>query len=70
VNLAGDRVDPVAEALSRRNIPFVFVTGYSAGSAPSEFAERLRLCKPFKMSDLIDTLSWLVHAPLPSSAQS
>ena len=31
VNLAGDRIYPVADALSRRNVPFVFVTGYSAG---------------------------------------
>ena len=27
VNLCGDRVYPVADALSRRNVPFVFVTG-------------------------------------------
>ena len=27
VNLAGERVDPVAHALARRDIPFVFVTG-------------------------------------------
>jgi CheY-like chemotaxis protein len=28
VNLAGDRIDPVADVLSRRNVPFVFVTGH------------------------------------------
>src|SRR5882724_2298726 len=28
VNLAGERIYPVADILSRRNIPFVFVTGY------------------------------------------
>jgi len=70
VNLAGDRVDPVAEALSRRNIPFVFVTGYGIGALPGEFAGRPRLCKPFKMSDLIDTVSRLVNVPIPSPVRS
>ena len=48
VNLAGERIDPVAEALSRRKIPFVFVTGYGMGALPGEYAQRPRLCKPFK----------------------
>ena len=42
VNLAGERVDPVAQALSRRNVPFVFVTGMARaccrGSSPSGHA--------------------------------
>ena len=64
INLAGERIDPVAEALSRRNVPFVFVTGYSTGVLPSAFAERPRLCKPFKMADLLGALSNLVtHSP-------
>ncbi len=59
VNLAGERIYPVADILSRRNIPFVFVTGY--GVLPGEYAKRPRLCKPFKMADLIDTLSDIVN---------
>jgi len=70
VNLAGDRVDHVAEALSRRNIPFMFVTGYGTGALPGEFAQHPRLCKPFNMSDLIDTLSRLVNVPTPTTARS
>ena len=58
VNLAGERIYPVADILSRRNIPFVFVTGY--GALPGEYANRPRLCKPFKMTDLLDTLSDIV----------
>ena len=58
VNLAGERIYPVADILSRRNIPFVFVTGY--GVLPGEYAKRPRLCKPFKMADLLDTLSDIV----------
>jgi len=67
VNLGGDRVHPVADALSRRNVPFVFVTGYGAGVLPGEYAERPRLCKPFKMADLLGTLSSVVAPPNPSA---
>jgi DNA-binding response OmpR family regulator len=63
VNLAGDQIDPVAEALSQRNVPFVFVTGYGTGALPGEYAQRPRLCKPFKMADLLGTLSNLVKPP-------
>ena len=58
VNLAGERVYPVADILAQRNVPFVFVTGY--GVLPGEYANRPRLCKPFKMADLLDTLSDIV----------
>jgi DNA-binding response OmpR family regulator len=63
VNLGGDRVYPVAHALSRRNVPFLFVTGYSTGVLPCEYAERPRLCKPFKMADLLGKLSSIVAPP-------
>ena len=58
VNLAGERVYPVADILAQRNVPFVFLTGY--GVLPGEYANRPRLCKPFKMADLLDTLSDIV----------
>jgi CheY-like chemotaxis protein len=62
VNLAGDRIDPVADALSRRNVPFMFVTGYNIGAMPGGHTHRPRLCKPFKIADLLDALSDLVKA--------
>jgi CheY-like chemotaxis protein len=62
VNLAGERVDPVAQALSRRKVPFVFVTGYGSGVLSEEFAERPRLCKPFRMAELLSALSDIVKA--------
>lgn len=67
VNLAGQRIYPVADILSRRNVPFVFLTGYASGVLPGEYAERPRLCKPFKMADLLGTLSSLLKPPVPSS---
>jgi hypothetical protein len=44
--------------------PFVFVTGY--GVLPGEYANRPRLCKPFKMADLLDALSDIVKTAPPS----
>jgi CheY-like chemotaxis protein len=67
VNLAGDRIDPVADVLSRRNVPFVFVTGYSTGALPTVHAGRPRLCKPFKMADLLGMLASVVAPPRASA---
>jgi CheY-like chemotaxis protein len=71
INLGGDRIDPVAKALSKRNVPFAFVTGYGALGLPGDYAERPRLCKPFKIADLLGMVSNLVkpgmaHAARPS----
>ena len=61
VNLAGERIFPVAEILARRNIPFLFVTGYDGGSLPKEYAGRPRLHKPFRSAELLGALSDLVR---------
>ncbi|MCQ6255058.1 response regulator [Pseudomonas sp. Q11] len=52
VNLAGERVFPVAEILQARQIPFLFSTGYGARGLPNEFAHRPVLHKPFSENDL------------------
>ena len=65
VNLGGERVDPVADALRQRDVPFMFVTGYSTGNLPGEYAARPRLCKPFKTADLVTMLSGLVKTLIP-----
>lgn len=52
VNLAGERVFPVAEILRDRGIPFLFSTGYGVSGLPSEFARCPVLHKPFSQSDL------------------
>jgi len=60
VNLAGERINLVADALSERNVPFLFVTGYGANALPSEYAEKPHVCKPFRMAELICALSNVV----------
>ena len=66
INLGGERVYPVAEILSCRNVPFIFVTGYAADALPREYAEQPRIAKPFRAKQLISTLSDLVE-PRPES---
>jgi len=68
VNLAGERINPVADALCERNVPFLFVTGYGANALPAEYAERPRVCKPFRMADLLCTLSNVVKSPIQKAA--
>ena len=63
INLGGEHVYPVAEILSGRNVPFIFVTGYAGESLPREYAEQPRIGKPFKTEQLIRTLSDLIEVP-------
>jgi len=61
VNLAGERINPVADALSERDVPFMFVTGYGANALPSEYAERPHIGKPFRMAELLGMLSSILR---------
>ena len=56
INLAGQPVFPVADALQRREIPFVFATGYSAAVIPAEYAEAPRCEKPVNEAMLLRIL--------------
>jgi two-component sensor histidine kinase/CheY-like chemotaxis protein len=46
VNLAGEKIYPVAEQLSGRGVPFVFVTGYASDAIERRFAGVPVLQKP------------------------
>jgi CheY-like chemotaxis protein len=53
VGLVREKSFAVAAQLEALRIPFVFVTGYSAGvRLPAEFADRPRLSKPFSIDAL------------------
>jgi CheY-like chemotaxis protein len=56
VNLAGDPIYPVAEALARREVPFVFSTGYGGGGIKDPFRDRPVVQKPFGQQELKRTL--------------
>lgn len=55
-NLGGKPVDPVAAALSARNIPFCFVSGYGRSHLPQAFAEAPVVEKPFRPDVLFPVL--------------
>jgi two-component sensor histidine kinase len=53
VNLRGKSADRIAAALTRRNIPFVFVTGNSREGLPKSFVTAPILRKPFSRDQLL-----------------
>ena len=52
VNVAGEPIYPVAEALAQRSIPFVFSTGYGSAGIRDAYRDRPVLQKPFAQNDL------------------
>lgn len=58
-NLAGQRVDALAEALEARGVPFAFVSGYGRDGLPEGFKERLLVSKPFNDRQLVGAVSQL-----------
>jgi CheY-like chemotaxis protein len=57
LNLAGEVVYPVAEILSRRALPFVFLTGYGEGALDERFKGRPVVQKPFRDGILLEALA-------------
>jgi CheY-like chemotaxis protein len=47
VNLGGEKVFPIADALVKLGIPFVFATGYGRAGIEPRFSDRPVLAKPF-----------------------
>ena len=62
VNLNGQRSYPVADVLAARSVPFVFATGYGEDSLMNGYRSFPLLQKPFKQSELGDTLAKLLRA--------
>jgi two-component SAPR family response regulator len=52
VNVAGEPIYPVAEALVERSVPFVFSTGYGSAGIKDAYRDRPVLQKPFAQHDL------------------
>ena len=56
VNLAGEKVFPIADALSERGVPFVYATGYGRAGLREEDTARPVVQKPYSTQDLARTL--------------
>ena len=51
IQLGGEMVYPVANALLARGIPFVFATGYAAPAIPKDYADVPLVEKPLALRD-------------------
>lgn len=60
VNLAGQRVDELAAALTQKNTPFAFVTGYGREGLPQSFRHAPLIGKPFSQQQLLKVVRQLV----------
>ena len=56
INLGGDPVNPVADLLRERGVPFAFATGYGEGGLRDIDRDVSILQKPFGQAQLVQTL--------------
>jgi CheY-like chemotaxis protein len=56
INLAGEKVYPVADILSARKIPFVFVTGYGVAGVRDSDRDKPVLQKPYRAARLTEII--------------
>jgi CheY-like chemotaxis protein len=62
VNLDGQPISPVVDALVARGTPFVFATGYGERGLPEPYRNRPTLKKPFQMEGLKQMLESALEA--------
>jgi len=63
VNLGGEKVYPVAEALRARHVPFIFSTGYGIDGIAAEFSQVPALAKPYQQAALEVMLASILARP-------
>ncbi|MEP7173948.1 MAG: HWE histidine kinase domain-containing protein [Aestuariivirga sp.] len=61
VNLQGQRIDDLALELTRRNIPFAFLSGYGRDGLPPGFGQALLISKPFNSVQILDVVARLTE---------
>lgn len=62
VNLGGDPIFPVADALMARSVPYVFASGYGESGLAEAYRGTPVLQKPFRQADLERALNALPRA--------
>ena len=60
INLRGELVWPMADALRAKDVPFVFATGYGPEVVPETYSDVTHCIKPLEMIKLINALSALL----------
>lgn len=70
VNISGQMVFPVADALIERNIPITFLTAYDPSMLPKEYRHIPRVAKPMDTAELSRAIRQMCGDKIPSmSAQ-
>ena len=62
VNIKGVKVYPVAEALEKRGIPFLFLSGYGENAIPADRPHWIACQKPFRQEEPIKMLTLCIKA--------
>ncbi|MCY1004598.1 response regulator [Nannocystis pusilla] len=57
INVAGEKVYPVADVLAERGLPFVFMTGYGRAGLRESDLDRPVLQKPFSFERLVEIMT-------------
>jgi DNA-binding response OmpR family regulator len=57
INVRGERVYPVADALRQKRVPFIFASGYGRETEPAAYADVPRCIKPVDFSVLAKAVS-------------
>lgn len=63
VNLGGQEVYPVADELTARGIPFIFLTGYGASGLRPEYRKYPVMQKPFSIEQIQAMIKKLADPP-------
>lgn len=56
VNIGDEQIDPVADALAARGMPFIFTTGCGRAGLPEAHLERAVIEKPFYVEEILKAL--------------
>jgi DNA-binding response OmpR family regulator len=59
INLQGQPVFPLADALAANNIPFIVLTGHERAMLPERYRDRPFIQKPYRVEELLTALKAL-----------
>lgn len=63
VNVAGEKIYPVAETLDRRGIPFLLLSGYGEDDRPADRAHWKVFGKPFNINAMVTAIRQALADP-------
>ena len=68
INIHGDFIFPVAEALAQRDVPVIFCTGYDVGSFNAPWRDSTWIRKPWDLQELVWAMRGVLREPLSAAS--